>query len=275
MSILQELQSSLLDGIRQSLDYEFKTEHIAVFATLILLEGILSFDNAAVLAAMVRRLPKNQQRKALLYGLVGAYAFRVAAIFLASILIASEPLKILGGSYLIYLAIDHFVRHTTKSDRSVRSIFGFGAFWSTVIMVELADLVFALDQIVAAVALTQEIPVIIAAACVAILALRLSATYMIRVMDWFPQLEHLAYVAVAWVGLKLLLEELFHFPHIPKSISVAVTLTILLVPILVKLVMEFLKRRRAPHGSDPGSATTGPESKAASATPETGPEQTH
>lgn len=239
-------------------DYQFQTDHIAIFATLILLEGILSFDNAAVLAAMARRLPKEQQRKALLYGLVGAYTFRFAAIFGASLLIENLWLRILGGAYLVYLTVSHFIKHATSGHEKqvTATFFGLSAFWSTVVLIEVADIVFALDQIVAAVALTKEVPVIIAAAFIAILALRLSATYMIRLMNWFPQLEHLAYLAVGWVGVKLLLEDattymvqfgyLEHALHIEKWVAISVTMTILVVPVLLKLLSDMGRKRRRP-----------------------------
>lgn len=238
------------------LDYRFEGPDVAVFFTLILLEGVLSFDNAAVLAVMVRRLPANQQRKALLYGLVGAYTFRVAAILLAAFLIANPYLRIVGGLYLLYLFGSHFARQSRGSPtHAIRGFPGISPFWSTVIMVELADIVFALDQIVAAVALTDKYPVIIAAALVAILALRLSAVYMIRLMNWFPTLEHLAYLAVGWVGAKLVTEDtarlLGHEFHVPKVVSVLVTLFILVVPVVFKLAGDMVRRRRPRRAAPP------------------------
>lgn len=231
-------------GVLDAFAYRFESVDLAVFFTLILLEGLLSFDNAAVLAAMVRRLPPHQRRKALFYGLLGAYAFRITAILLASFLIESTLLRIVGGTYLIYLAVRHiFFQAQGGVPTTARSFLGFSIFWSTVIAIEAADLVFALDQIVVAVALTQKIPLIIAASLLAILALRLSATYMVRLMDWFPSLEFFAYLAVYWVGAKLLVQEFFDV-RIPKLLSLGVTLSLLLIPLLVKTVLEWRRRSR-------------------------------
>ncbi|MDX1611316.1 MAG: hypothetical protein R3185_03030, partial [Candidatus Thermoplasmatota archaeon] len=184
------------------LGYTFEPGDIAVFLTLILLEGVLSFDNAAVLAAMVRKLPEEQRAKALYYGLLGAYVFRVAAILGAAFLIRYPVLKLIGGLYLLYLAAKHlfFQAHEEHVESSLLGKLGLSGFWAVVVSVELADLVFAIDQVIVAVALTDELLLIILASLVAILFLRLSAAYMSRLMGWFPALEKLAYVAVGFVG---------------------------------------------------------------------------
>jgi len=244
--------------------YTFHTADLAIFATLLLLEGVLSFDNAAILAAMVRRLPESQRRKALLYGLGGAYVFRLAAILSVSFIIRNPWLKALGGLYLLYLALKHLVfdRSPAEHDDSEvpalakRRLFGLSAFWSVVVAVEFADIAFALDQVLVAVALTDKIFLIVAASFIAILFLRLSAYYVGRLMDWFPTLESLAYVAVGWVGLKLLISEVFHyfdycgpgvFCHegafeVPKSLSIGVTLTVIVVPVVIKWVADLVRK---------------------------------
>lgn len=234
--------------------YTFETQDIAVFLTLLVLEGVLAFDNAAVLAAMVRKLPVEQRRKALLYGLIGAYTFRVLAILAVVWIIRYPVLKLVGGLYLLYLASKHLFFRRAHGEHAEFTLFkrlGLTGFWGVVISIELADLAFALDQVLVAVALTDKIELIIAASLVAILFLRLSAVFIARLMDWFPQLEQLAYVAVGFVGLKLVVVDLAHRLgyaefDIPKEVSVAVTLTLLVVPVLGKVFIDWIRRRRAP-----------------------------
>src|SRR6478735_9562770 len=76
---------------------------------LVFLEGLLSADNALVLAMMVRHLPRAQQKRALRYGIWGAFIFRVIAVLLAKILLDFWFLKVAGGLYLLYLAGSHFL----------------------------------------------------------------------------------------------------------------------------------------------------------------------
>lgn len=240
--------------------YTFEPLDVVVFLTLIMLEGVLSFDNAAVLAAMVRRLPPEMRRKALFYGLIGAYVFRIAAILLAATIIRYPAFMVVGGAYLILLAVRHLaVRdpHGTERGPGWLARIGISGFWGTVIALELADLAFALDQVLAAVALTKKIHLIIAASMVAILFLRLSAIYIVRLMDWFPALEKLAYIAVGWVGIKLLVEaaHLLHYIdfEIPRAISLGVTVLVLVVPVLGKVIYDRLRPRpsQPPPGDQP------------------------
>src|SRR6476620_12637981 len=116
---------------------------LIIIINLIVIESLLSVDNAAVLATMVMDLPKSQRKKALKYGIVGAYLFRGICLLLASTLIKFWWLKALGGIYLIYLFCNYFITKATpdKSDdllnKKGRKIyqytFGlFGKFWSTV-----------------------------------------------------------------------------------------------------------------------------------------------
>lgn len=238
--------------------YTFDVLDLPLVLTLILLEGVLSFDNAAVLAAMTRRLSPERRRKALLYGLLGAYFFRALAILGVSIIIAYPSLRVLGGGYLVFLALKHLVskeEHHHEEERAPWRIPGLSVFWATVVAVEVTDIAFALDQVLAAVAMTDEVVLIIAASMVAILLLRVSAFYMTRLMDWFPALERLAYVAVGFVGLKLLVEVgseymrdwgyLAEAVHIPKPISIGVTMSLLVLPVAVKALMEHMKKRKA------------------------------
>jgi YkoY family integral membrane protein len=227
-------------------DYQFEPVDITIFLTLVVLEGILSFDNAAILAAMVRRLPPEQRRKALLYGLVGAYVFRLAAIGFVVVIIQNPFLRVIGGGYLVFLGIKHFYamhRHARGKPHRPWQIPGLSAFWATVVSIELADIAFALDQVVAAVAFTDKVVLIVAAAFAAILALRLSAVYMSRLMDWFPALEHIAYVVVGLVGIKLVLEE-YPGVHLDKAITAPLTLAIFVVPVVVKIVRDRMGKRR-------------------------------
>ena len=231
-------------------------EDAAIVLTLLLLEAVLSFDNAAVLAAMVRKLPMRDRKKALLYGLVGAYTLRFAAILLASFLIANPILKVFGGGYLLFIGLKHFygmIRHKPHAHKEhemhtdLFTRMGIPALVAIIIQIELIDLAFAIDQVIVAVAFTPKVWLIVIASFIGILFLRLAAAVIARVMDWLPLLEHMAYVAVTYVGLKLVLEYEVpfindgHGVHLPTPLSVSVTVLLFAVPILVKLVIGWPK----------------------------------
>ncbi|HLF16666.1 MAG TPA: hypothetical protein VI796_04455 [Candidatus Thermoplasmatota archaeon] len=248
-------------------------EDAGIVLTLLLLEAVLSFDNAAILAAMVRRLPIQDRRKALLYGLVGAYVLRIGAILLATVLIQTPELKVVGGLYLIFLGAKHFwnlaryepeahKQHQVKPGLFAR--FGVPALVAIIVQIELVDLAFAIDQVVVAVAFTEKVYLIIIASMLGILFLRLAAALIARVMDWLPLLEHMAYVAVTYVGVKLILLYPMaflndgHGVHIPTPLSIAITLALFSVPILVKLLFNVPRSHPGGHNLTPRGTESSP-----------------
>ena len=149
----------------------FHPGDLLTVALLVALEGLLSADNAMVLAILVLGLPKPQQRKALRYGILGAFAFRTIATLLAVYLINLGWVKLAGAGYLIYLAFQHFFLADSEERRKAppaRPWLGLNAFWATVVKVELTDIVFAIDSILVAVAMSQKIWVILIACAAAV-----------------------------------------------------------------------------------------------------------
>ncbi len=177
-------------------------EYILIIATIAALEGLLSADNALVLAVLVRGLPKEQHKKALLYGIGGAFFFRFLAVLSAATLIRYWYLQLLGALYLAYLALKHFAWHASDG-RKVRPAQGF---WRTVLLVELTDIAFAIDSILAAVALTRNIWVVYTGGILGLIFMRFAASWFIKLLERFPLLEHSAYLVIGWIALKLGLE---------------------------------------------------------------------
>ena len=89
----------------------------ALVALLVALEGLLSADNAMVLAVLVLGLPKKEQKKALQYGIIGAFAFRIIAILLAVYLIQITWVMLVGAAYLLWLPYQHFTAHGDVEQR--------------------------------------------------------------------------------------------------------------------------------------------------------------
>jgi YkoY family integral membrane protein len=199
---------------------------LVTVATLVVLEGLLSADNALVLAVMVRHLPKHQQKRALRYGLLGAFFFRLIAVVFAATLLQYWILKVLGGLYLLYMAVAHLAHGEEEVGKERRSRFGDG-FWGTVVGVEGTDIAFSIDSILSAVATAAAIPkrlgsielftlptvnvvvdiklmVIYVGGILGIIAMRFVAGYFLILLDRFPGLAKGAYYLVGWIGLKLL-----------------------------------------------------------------------
>ena len=205
----------------------FEVKDLASIAALALLEGLLSADNALVLAMMVKHLPKEAQKKALLYGLGGAFVFRFIAILFATIVLKLWWLQALGAAYLLFVTVKHFASSRSSSDPDIKPLER--SFWSTVILVEITDIAFAIDSVLAGITFVgndqRKVWVVFAGAIIGIVLLRFAASSFIKLLDRFPTLDHVAYALVGWVGVKLALisghswskvnESTIHIPEMP------------------------------------------------------------
>lgn len=197
-----------------------------IILTLILMECLLSVDNAVVLAAQTQRLPdKSDQRKSLIYGLWGAYLFRFIIIGVGTYLINFWEIKLAGSIYLFYLSFKFFYdqRHpkeaakhekekeekreqrqaahkNKKQKKHVLSLF-----WRTVISIEAMDIVFSIDSVLAALAVSDNPVVVLIGGMIGILCMRGVAEIIIKLMEIIPELQPMAYVLIAIIALKLLL----------------------------------------------------------------------
>lgn len=197
-----------MDTVLSQISQEFFSLHavdLLTISTLALLEGILSVDNALVLAILVRTLPSEQRRRALTYGIVGAFVFRFIALVFAGHMMQLAAFKIIGGGYLIYLSMKHmFFFH--KADAHQTSTGTARSFWKTVVVVELTDIAFSIDSITAAVAMSDKLLVVWTGGILGIIFLRFSAGIFVRLLETLPRLEDLAYQLIFFIGTKLFLD---------------------------------------------------------------------
>lgn len=212
---------------------DFQAADLVTIGLLIVLEGLLSADNALVLAVLVLGLPLHQQQRALRYGILGAFGFRLLAVLLATYLIQVAWVKLAGGGYLLYLAYVHFFRSGAEERHSApeaKPMLGLSAFWATVVRVELIDIAFSVDSILVAVALSPKIWVIVTGGILGIIAMRLVAGQFIAVIRRYPAIVDGAFVIIGWIGLKLLIEYAHQLGwigwEIPTSLSTGLIVVI-------------------------------------------------
>lgn len=208
------------------MDYQLIIEYVWVFVVLIGLEGLLAADNALVLAVMVKHLPDNQRKKALFYGLAGAFVLRFAALFMISFLVDVWQVQAIGAIYLLFISLKYLYQKATNHAQDTQIKKGQSGFWMTVLKIEFADLAFAVDSILAAVALAVTLPatglftigsldgaqfiVIFAGGMIGVILMRFAADIFVQLLHKRPALEVAAFVIVGWVGLKLGLMVLAH-----------------------------------------------------------------
>ena len=241
-----------------------------IVGNLVLIESLLSVDNAAVLATLVTDLPQRQRGKALRYGILGAYLFRGVAMLFAAFIIRIWWLKPLGGLYLIYLFIDFFIsklrhsdkkpqgkKHSKSNQSALQKLFG--AFWSTVILIEVMDVAFSIDNVFAAVAFTPNIVLVCTGVFIGIFAMRFVAQWFVLLIEKFPFLETAAFCVIGVLGVKLTASVFGHFypeagfsrmleSNRSDALTSVVTLAFFFLPLLSSLLFNYPRKRGADAG---------------------------
>ena len=187
---------------------DFQATDLFTVVLLVILEGLLSADNAMVLAVLVLGLPRHQRQQALRYGIIGAFVFRIAATVFAVHMIQLSLVKLIGGAYLLYLPYTHFrgaqSAQARRTPPKAMPWLGMSAFWATVVKVELTDIVFAIDSILVAVAMSPKLWVILTGGILGIVMMRLVIGQLLTLVQRYPALVDGAFIIIAWVGIKLL-----------------------------------------------------------------------
>jgi YkoY family integral membrane protein len=223
---------------------DFQLSDVITVGLLVVLEGLLSADNALVVAVMILGLPRKQQQLALRYGLLGAFAFRIIATLLAVYLIRLAWVKLLGGLYLFYLTYQHFFQSGDAEQRSkprpARPWLGLSALWGTILKVELVNVAFSVDSILVAVAISSKTWVVMSGGLLGIVAMRVVISQLLAIVRRYPALVDGAFVIIALVAAKLLIEyaaamEWIHF-EVPKWLSLGL--------IAITFLIAYLKARR-------------------------------
>jgi tellurite resistance protein TerC len=238
---------------------------IAIVLQLIFLEGILSIDNAAVLGALVAPLPSDtgipwptwlknagksvgpllghQRIAALRVGLLGAYVGRGAMLFLASLLINNSWVRLVGAAYLIRLAFDELGDLTPDEEtEEERHKALHPSFWGIVITVEIMDLIFSIDNVIAAVSLSNQLWVVLLGVGIGILMMRFAAGIFSYAVIREPVLKQAAYILILNIGVQLIMEGLWKV-EISDLVRFAISAGIIVLS-LAYAHISFLQRFR-------------------------------
>ena len=225
------------------MEFTLLLEYGWVLLVLIFMEGLLAADNALVLAIMVKHLPEGKRKKALFYGLAGAFVFRFTSLFVLSFMVDIWQVQAIGALYLLFMSLSQIIKKLFPHEKIKKEVRtqkreNKSGFWMTVLKVEVADIAFAIDSILAAVALAVVLPetpipdiggmdggqflVIFAGGMIGVIIMRFAANMFVNLLEKRPGLEIAAFAIVGWVGVKLAVLTLSHpalgvinqnFPH--------------------------------------------------------------
>ena len=247
MEVINQILSTYALFFDFSMWAEVLTDPVAwgFIGTLIIIEGLLSADNALVLAVLVKHLPEKQRKKALMYGMFGAYFFRFVFIGVGVYLVKFAFVKILGAAYLAWIVISHFRSKGGDEDEGKEfnkkswMVRVFGTFWATVISVEMMDIAFSVDSILAAFAVSDQVWVLLVGGMLGILMMRTIAGVFLTLIEKVPELENTAFILIGIISAKMFAGvfgyELNHYAFF----------AILIIAFAATFVIHFINKKKA------------------------------
>lgn len=202
---------------------DFLTLYLPTIISLALIEILLSIDNALVNASLAEPLPEKERKLAIRFGILGGAGLRLVALFFATLIIQNKWILIIGGLYLIYLAVDHLVLKKSDSGHNMKYKTTFGA---VIVQIIFADAVFSIDNVVSAVGLSHNYWVIVSGVMIGIVSMLFVTTLVSGIIHKHPPLKKAAYIIVGLIGIVLLFETVLG-THISELIKFAVIISVL------------------------------------------------
>ncbi|WP_129044516.1 TerC family protein [Companilactobacillus metriopterae] len=221
-----------------------------IILSLVIMECILSVDNALVLATQTQTLKtKSEQEKSLFYGLIGAYIFRFLVIGIGVYLINFWWIKAFGALYLFYLFVSHFIHRNKEVDpadikphetKGIYKYLKISHFWQVVISIELMDIVFSIDSVLTALAISDNPVIVLLGGMIGILAMRGIAELIMGLMRRVPELQGMAYFLILFISIKLFLS----IPMIDIEVPNMLFVGVLVVSIIITIIIHQINNRR-------------------------------
>ncbi len=198
----------------KSIDYFINNpiHTIFIIVNLILMEIILSIDNAMILSSMIINLEEKEQKRAIKYGIIGACFFRCICLLFITYLVKIKLLKLLGGLYLIFTGLSHIKNKNKKTIKNKKVI----PFWKVIVRMEIIDLVFSIDNIFASISLSNNLLLItIIGVFLGILFMRISTIFFVKFINKFKKFKNYIFLIIILLGVKLIFSFLYYFVIIP------------------------------------------------------------
>lgn len=245
MSLLEKLYGPFFDPHNWAMVITSGQDWLIILS-LVMIECLLSVDNAVVLAAQTRVLPTlKEQEEALFYGIWGSYLFRFLIIGIGTYLINFWEIKVIGAAYLIYL-VYRFFRNKFFGKRPLRkvrnrasSLTGRKRFWSVVAQIEFMDIIFSVDSVLASLAISPNPVIVLIGGLIGIACMRGIAEIIMRLMRKIPELEPMAYVLIFIIAIKLFLT----IPAIDVEIPADIFGMFMLFIFVLTIVIHFVRRK--------------------------------
>ncbi|WP_370560416.1 TerC family protein [Edwardsiella tarda] len=259
--------------LSETLGREVADQQALAFLTGYLIEKALAVDNVFVWLMLFSyfAVPASMQRRVLVYGVLGAIILRTVMIFAGSWLVTQfQWILYLFGAFLLFTGIKMAMNHDDEGDLGDRPLVRWlrrhlrmtdriesehfftrrnGVLFATplllvLILVELSDVIFAVDSIPAIFAVTTDPFLVLTSNLFAILGLRAMYFLLAGVAERFSLLKYGLAAILTFIGIKMLIID---FYHIPIAVSLATVAGILALTLLINAWVNHRRATRSPR----------------------------
>jgi YjbE family integral membrane protein len=183
------------------------TEFLSALAAIVLIDLVLAGDNAIVIALAARNLPKQQQRKAILWGTVGAIAVRSSLTVAVLWLLNVPGLMLAGGVLLAWIGYRLLADNDSGHGSDIAPAAGF---WTAMRTIVVADTVMGLDNVLAvAGAAGGSILLVVLGLLISIPIVVWGSTLILKWIERFPAILYAGGAVLAWTAAKMIVSEPF------------------------------------------------------------------
>jgi YkoY family integral membrane protein len=225
---------------------DWTPQSLLLLPVLVALEAVLSADNAIALAAITKGFKDPKlEKQALNIGLTLAYILRMGLIIVAAQIVNQWQFEIAGAVYLLWLVFQHF---TSAKEDDEQAPPRFTSLWQAIPVLALTDLAFSLDSVTTAIAISDEIWLVLLGGTIGIIALRFMAGQFMIWLEEYVHLEDAGYVTVSFVGIRLILRVVNESLVPPEWVMV--------LAIAAVFAWGFSKKRDSEIGETIGSAVS-------------------
>lgn len=181
-----------------------ETEFITALFAIIMIDLVLAGDNAILIGLAARKLPKEQQKKVILWGAIGAIVIRAIATLLVVYLLEIPGLHLIGGILLVWIAYKLLVEEEEHEVNAADSL------WGAIKTIIIADALMGLDNVLAVAGASHgNMWLVVIGLLVSIPIVMWGSTLILRMIERYPVIIMIGAAILGWTASKMIVGEPF------------------------------------------------------------------
>ena len=179
-------------------------EFISSLLAIIMIDLVLAGDNAILIGLAARKLPKDQQKKVIIWGAVGAIVIRIIATLLVVVILEVPGLHLIGGLLLVWIAYKLLIDEEEHDVKPADSM------WAAIKTIIIADALMGLDNVLAVAGASHgNFTLVVIGLLVSIPVVMYGSTLILKLIERYPFIIVIGAGILGWTAAKMIVAEPF------------------------------------------------------------------